>query len=135
MTSISALYTCFCPLLLNSHSVAPRGPFVHRKAKSLFHMYSRRGSDFSQCHSGDPLTPAYCRNPICCSFSCPLPLSLASLKTNGSLPFPAPQLFSPLVHSSKPHICHFPSSYADYFLNPQIYFLVVQNDLMLSSSV
>lgn len=54
------------------HSVAPSNLLSLERQNTVFQIYSRKESHFSQWDPGDPLIPTYCINSSLCSLSCSL---------------------------------------------------------------
>jgi len=133
-TRLSAFYMCLCPLLLNGHSVAPGRTFVLGEAIYTLSKVLQEGECSPCATQGDLHTTVPCANPT-------LPYILLSLLLSPTLPdlsakkdptpgrhcgFSLPQFTSLNLISDT----FSPSNCADCFLNLQINFLVVQNDLM-----
>ena len=98
----------FCPLLLSSHSMTPRGPFAPGEAIYPLPNVLQEGKHlFSPSVTQGIFTPWCLAQTLCIAPSPTLSLfSLTSLYKKGSLPFEASQVFSPPIHISEPCICH-----------------------------
>ena len=132
VTRLSAFWVCLCALLWNGLSLASGRPFTLGEAIYLLPNVLQQGAHCLPVRPRASPQDASCSNPTCCSLSHSHPLSLTSpqkraLSSLWCYGFPLPRFTSPNFLSA----LFSPSNCANCFVNPQINFLVVQNDLML----